>query len=211
MVAHRRRSVLALVALSGLLAQACVPEIRPAFVCAPDMTVPYLESPAEFMTPDLQRMAAFYASLGGEWSGELQCPSDSPMSGSVTISIQPDTIDQMRIIVGVDNRQIGIDCRHEGIVLASGQISLTGSSIGGLSGERAALDAKIGGRGAEILFAFDTSYSPELAFVDGQIDIASDLSISGVMEFAQQPTKGSDGTWEQVGVRCGLVFLGRMG
>ena len=163
------------------------------------------------MTADMQRMAAFYASLGGEWSGELQCPSDSPMSGSVTISIQPDTIDQMRIIVGVDNRQIGIDCRHEGIVLASGQISLTGSSIGGLSGERAALDAKIGGRGAEILFAFDTSYSPELAFVDGQIDIASDLSISGVMEFAQQPTKGSDGTWEQVGVRCGLVFLGRMG
>jgi hypothetical protein len=156
-------------------------------------------------------MAAFYASLGGEWSGELQCPSGSPMSGSVTISIQPDTIDQMRIIVGVDNSQIGVDCRHEGIVLASGQIGLTGSSLGGLSGERAALDAKIGGRGAEILFAFDTSYSPELAFVDGRINITSDLSISGVIGFAQQPTKSSGGISEQVGVSCVLVFLGRTG
>ena len=208
---HRRRSVLALVALSGLLAQACVPEMRPDVVCAPDVTVPYLESPAEFMTPDLQRMAAFYASLGGEWSGELQCPSDSPLTGSVTVSIQPDTLSQMKMIVGVDNRQIGIDCRHEGIVLASGQISLTGSSIGGLSGERAALDAKISGGGAVILFTFDASYSPELASVDGMMTIASDLSISGVMEFAQQPAKGSDGMWEQVGVRCGLVFLGRVG
>jgi hypothetical protein len=206
-----RQLSLTVVALFGLLAQACVPELRSAFVCAPDVTVPYSESPAEFMTPDLQKMAAFYASLGGEWSGELQCPSDSPLTGSVTISIQPDTLSQMKMIVGVDNRQIGIDCRHEGIVLASGQISLTGSSIGGLSGERAALDAKIVGSSAVILFTFDASYSPELASVDGMMTIASDLSISGVMEFAQQPTKGSDGTWEQVGVRCGLVFLGRMG
>ena len=199
-----------LVALFGLLAQACVPGLRSDFVCAPDVTVPYSESPASLMSSELQGMASFYASLSGEWSGELQCSPDFPMSGSVTISIKTDTTDQMKMIVGVDRGQVGMDCGHEGTVLAGGQIGLSGSSLGGLSGETAALDAKIGKSGAIIEFAFDPSFDPGLAFVDGQMTIASDLSVSGIIDFGQQPTKSSAGISEQIGANCPLVLLGRI-
>jgi hypothetical protein len=154
-------------------------------------------------------MAAFYASLGGEWSGELQCPVDFPMAGSVTVSIETDTIEQMKVIVGVDPRQVGVDCRNEGMVLAGGRISLTGPSLGGLSGETASLDTSIGELGADIEFALDPSFDPGLAAVEGAMKFASDLVISGVVTFAQQPTKTSDGISHQVGVNCPLVLLGR--
>jgi hypothetical protein len=172
---HVQLLSLSLVALFGLSAAACSPEMQPDFVCSPDVTVAYSEAPANLVSTGTQEMAAFYASLGGAWNGELQCPPDSPMTGSVTISIETDTIDQMKVIVGVDKRQVGIDCGHEGVVLAGGQISLSGSSLGGLSGETAFLDAQIYAHGAKILFAFDPSFDPGLAAVVGEITFGHDL------------------------------------
>jgi hypothetical protein len=198
-----------LVALLGLSAEACSPELQPDFVCLPDVTVAYPDAPANSVSTAAQGMAAFYASLSGEWNGELQCPPDSPMTGSVTISIEADTIDQMKVIVGVDKRQVGVDCGNEGVVLAGGQIGLSGSSLGGLSGETASLDAKIGELGADIEFSFDPSFDPGLAGVEGMLTFGSDLAVSGVVTIAQQPTKTSDGMSHQVGVNCPLVLLGR--
>jgi hypothetical protein len=95
-------------------------------------------------------------------------------------------------------------------VLAGGQIGLTGFSLGGLSGQTAALDAKMGRNGARIEFAFDPSFDPGLASVDGLILIESDLSASGVIDFGQQPTESPDGISEQIGNNCLLVLLGRI-
>jgi hypothetical protein len=183
--------------------------MQPAFVCLPDVTAAYSEAPANLVSAEVQTMAAFYASLGGEWNGELQCPPDSPMTGSVTVSIETDAINQMKVVVGVDKRQIGVDCGDEGMVLAGGQISLSGSSLGGLSGETGSLDARIGERLAKIQFSFDPSFDPGLAAVEGLLMFYSDLVVSGVVTIAQQPTKTSDGMSHQVGVNCPLVLLGR--
>jgi hypothetical protein len=185
--------------------------MQPDFVCSPDVTAAYSEAPPNLVSTGTQKTAAFYASLGGEWNGELQCPPDSPMTGSVTVAIETDAIDQMKVIVGVDKRQVGIDCGHEGAVLAGGQISLSGSSLGGLSGETASLDAHIGELGALIQFAFDPSFDPALAAVVGEITFGSDLAVSGVVTIAQQPTKTSDGMSHQVGINCPLTLLGRKG
>jgi hypothetical protein len=202
-------SRLSLVVLFGLSAVACSPELQPDFVCSPDVTVAYSEAPPNLVSADVQAMAAFYASLGGEWSGELQCPAGFSMAGSVTISIETDAIDQMKVIVGVGTLQVGVDCGHEGTVLAGGKMGLSGSSLGGLSGEKATLDAHIVRSGALILFAFDPGFDPGLAAVEGVMKFASDLVVLGGVTFAQQPTKTSDGISHQVGVNCPLVLLGR--
>lgn len=192
-----------------LLLPACIPDMQSGFFCAPDQTVPYLESPAELRTDHVVQVVDAYVALGGEWSGQLQCPVGYPNSGPVVVSIQTDTTDRMLMVVGRDKSQPGEDCHHRGTVLAGGQIAMTGATIGGLSGETATLDVKIGG-GALVIFSFDATYDPGLETVDGLITIQSDLSFQGIIIFAKQPKRNSDGSYTQEGYDCGLELVARL-
>jgi hypothetical protein len=191
-----------------LLLPACSPDMQPVYFCAPDQTVPYLESPAELRTDHVVQVVDAYVALGGEWSGQLQCPVGCPNSGPVVVSIQTDTTDRMLMVVGPDKSQPGVDC-GSGTVLAGGQITITGASIGGLSGETATMDAKIGGK-AIVIFSFDATYDPGLETVDGLIIIQSDLSFQGIITFAKQPKRNSDGSYTQEGYDCGLELVARL-
>jgi hypothetical protein len=186
----------------------CSPELQPAFLCAPDVSVPFAEAPAGLVTAQTQKIVEFYLSLGGAWDAYLECPEGAPNSGSVTVSIQPDPTEAMRVIVGADLTRPGYDCHAEGTVLAGGQITLAGASIGGLSGAHASLAAGFRGQG-KIEFSFDPSYDPGLAAVDGLIEISGDLSLFNVISFAQLPTQNSDGSYAQIGYNCGLTLLAR--
>ena len=186
----------------------CSPELQPAFLCAPDVSVPFAEAPAGLVSAETRKIVDFYLSLAGAWDARLECPEESATSGPVTVSLQPDPIEAMRVIVGADLTKPGYDCHDEGTVLAGGQITLTGESIGGLSGEHASLDAMFRGQG-KLLFSFDPSYDPGLASVAGRIEILGDLSLFNVVSFAQLPTRNSDGSYTQTGYDCGLTLMAR--
>ena len=200
---------LSTIAMSLLLPFAgCSPELQPAFLCAPDVSVPFAEAPAGLVSVETQKLVDFYLLLAGAWDAHLECPEGSATSGLVTVAMQPDPIEAMRVIVGEDLTQPGYDCRTEGTVLAGGQITLTGESIGGLSGEHASLDARFRGQG-KLEFSFDPSYDPGLAAVAGLIEISGDLSLFNVISFAQLPTRNADGSYTQAGYNCGLTLLAR--
>jgi hypothetical protein len=155
-----------------------------------------------------KEFVAAYVGLEGEWDSELTCPAGVPGSGPLTVGIQTDSIEKMRVILGPDLSKEGIDCHNTGAVLASGRLSLTGSSIGGLSGQTASVTASFGD-GGTARFAFDPSYDPTLSTVDGAIMIMPDLSILSVVVFAKRPHSNADGTKTQVGYDCGLELLQR--
>ena len=184
----------------------CIPELQPAFLCAPDASVPFAEAPSGLVTMQTQKIVDFYLSLAGAWDARLECPEGAPNSGPVSLAIQTDPIEAMRVIVGADLTKPGYDCHAEGTVLAGGQITLTGASIGGLSGEHAGLTAAFREAG-KLEFSFDASYDPGLASVGGLIEISGDLTLFNVLSFAQLPTRNADGSYTQSGYNCGLTLL----
>jgi len=198
----------AVATLLSLSLAACVPDLQPAYFCAPDVTAPFAEAPAGLVTAQTLQLVEFYVSLGGTWDAQMQCPDGSPNSGPVTVSMQTDPIEAMRVIVGADLTQQGYDCRNEGAVLGGGQITLTGTSIGGLSGEPGTLDGRFAAIG-RIVFSFDPSYDPGLDSVEGLMDIRQDHTMFNVISFAQIPTRNSDGSYSQAGYTCGLNLVAR--
>jgi hypothetical protein len=204
----REVAALAVSAFLGA-ASACTPELRPDAPCAPYLTVKYADSPAGLVSPGTQKIVAAYAGLTGPWWADLQCPSGIAASGTIAVDIRTSSPDEMTVIVGADLSQEGIDCHNAGTVLASGKITWTGSALGGLSGQSAILEARLGEVGFAD-FTFDTSSSPEFATVEGLLTIEPDLSVAAtVVSFAYQPQSNTDRTTSQQGYNCTLALTGR--
>jgi len=200
----------ALIALVGCsTTAACAPDLRPAFFCAPDVTVPYPESPSNLVTPHIEAVIGVYTSLNGQWNADWQCPPDSGESGTVQVAIETPTTDQMLVVVGADRTQPGFDCGHAGTVLAGGYVTLSGPPLGPISGQLASLQARLGSAGL-VVFSFDVSSLPKFSAIEGLLVVEPDLSIRTTVSFALQPKKNSDGTTSQKGYDCGLGFTSRL-
>lgn len=208
--ALRPKHVFARLAVAGLACSAaCSPDLRPAWICAPDRTVGLPDAPPGLVSAQTQKLLEAYIELGGQWNAQLNCPTGAPNSGALTVGIQPDSVAEMRVIVGADTSEEGVDCHHEGTVLSGGRISVLGATIGGLSGQMANITATFG-EGGTASFSFDASYDSALAEINGVIVIMPDHSLRSVIVFAGTPQLNGDGTMTQRGYNCELDFLSRI-
>ena len=187
----------------------CVPDLRPDFFCAPDLTVPYAESPSQLVTPQIKTTVDAYVSLSGKWRADWTCPPASGESGSIDIVIQTSTPDEMRMIVGPDTKQPGYDCHNAGTVLADGQITLDGPVVGDISGKTASLQAEL----SDVTvahFSLEGAVGSPFPSVDGKLVVEADVPTYAVVIFSSLPEKDSNGVTSQNGYSCGFSLVEKL-
>jgi hypothetical protein len=197
-----------LVLASPLCLATCVPDLQAGIVCLPDRTVAYSDAPAETLKAETQQAIEAYVGLAGLWSAELG-PENCPNAGPVTVSLRPVPLEAVKVVVGVQEDSSGVDCHRQGTASAGGQISLSGDTLGKLSGENAELRATFNKVGM-VHFDFDPAYDPTLQSVGGLMIVRPEGAVETTIQFAKVPVRTGDGVMSQTGYDCNLALLTRL-